>query len=516
MRRFIPTVPTVTTAIAILVSQPVCAQRDGVRITSAVEEASNTITASDVIRRIGVLAHDSMRGRDTPSPELDKVAAWIASEFGRMGLEPGGDDGGFVQRYPLRRVQLDTQASGIRIQGGLTWQFGKDVARFFGSTSQEGVTGTVSVLYGRPTELDEVRSIDLAGRLVFWIVPNSASGVADLGLVNQVFQGLLATNPKALILVMNRSRATWQSSLRAVDQVTLVTGWGESSGAPMLEVRDETATPFLQQHGIRIASSRQERFQLRSLDGVRATVTAYERTLEESSAPNVVGILEGSDATLKNEYVVFSAHMDHVGIGQPVNGDEIYNGADDDASGTAGVMELAEAFAALRPRPKRSFIFLTVSGEEHGLWGSDYFSVHPPVDIGNIVADLNADMIGRNWKDTIVVIGKEHSDLGATLNQVNAAHPELNMTAIDDIWPEENFYFRSDHFNFARRGVPVLFFFNGTHDDYHRPSDEVEKIDAEKESRIVRLMFYLGLDVANRTERPRWNPDSYQRIVGGN
>jgi Zn-dependent M28 family amino/carboxypeptidase len=238
----------------------------------------------------------------------------------------------------------------------------------------------------------------------------------------------------------------------------------------------------------------------------------YE-VVSERTAPNTVGILEGSDPVLKDEYVVFSAHMDHVGVGNPVNGDSIYNGADDDASGTIGVVELSEAFAALHPRPRRSMIFLTVSGEEKGLWGSDWFARHPPVPIGQIVADLNADMIGRNWRDTIVVIGKEHSDLGATLERVNAAHPELGMTAIDDIWPEEGFYRRSDHFNFARRGVPVLFFFNGTHPDYHQPSDHPDKIDAEKEARIVKLMFYLGLEIANATERPKWNPDSYKDIV---
>jgi len=124
-------------------------------------------------------------------------------------------------------------------------------------------------------------------------------------------------------------------------------------------------------------------------------------------------------------------------------------------------------------------------------------------------------MVGRNWKDTIVVIGKEHSDLGATLNRVGAAHPELNMQPIDDLWPQENFYGRSDHFNFARKGVPILFFFNGTHRDYHRPSDSVDKIDGEKESRIVKLVFYLGLDVANAANRPKWNPDSYKQIVPG-
>jgi len=240
------------------------------------------------------------------------------------------------------------------------------------------------------------------------------------------------------------------------------------------------------------------------------------RTVEHSSAPNVVGILEGTDPRLKNEYLVYSAHMDHVGVGRPVNGDSIYNGADDDASGTSAVVEVAEAFAQLQPRPKRSVIFLTVSGEEKGLWGSAYFADHAPVPVANIVANLNIDMVGRNWKDTIVAIGKEHSDLGATLNRVGTAHPELHMRPIDDIWPQENFYFRSDHYNFARKGVPILFFFSGTHPDYHRPGDAVDKIDAEKEARIVKLVFYLGLDVANAAERPKWNPDSYKRIVTGN
>jgi Zn-dependent M28 family amino/carboxypeptidase len=158
---------------------------------------------------------------------------------------------------------------------------------------------------------------------------------------------------------------------------------------------------------------------------------------------------------------------------------------------------------------------MTVSGEERGLWGSEYFSEHPTLPLSNIVADLNTDMVGRNWKDTIAVIGKEHSDLGATLNRVGAAHPELRMQPIDDIWPQENFYFRSDHYNFARKGVPILFFFNGTHADYHQVSDSPDKIDGEKEARIVQLVFYLGLDIANAAQRPQWKPDSYRRIVQG-
>jgi Zn-dependent M28 family amino/carboxypeptidase len=147
------------------------------------------------------------------------------------------------------------------------------------------------------------------------------------------------------------------------------------------------------------------------------------------------------------------------------------------------------------------------------VWGSAYFVDYPTVPLRDIVANLNLDMVGRNWKDTVSVIGKEHSDLGLTLNRVAAAHPALNMQPVGDLWPQEDFYRRSDHYNFARKGVPILFFFNGTHPDYHHVGDSPDKIDAEKESRIVKLVFYLGLEVANAAERPRWNPDSYKQIV---
>jgi len=244
-------------------------------------------------------------------------------------------------------------------------------------------------------------------------------------------------------------------------------------------------------------------------------MTIVQRTRElEVSAPNVIAILDGSDPGLRDEYVVFSGHMDHVGMGAPdANGDSIFNGADDDASGTTAVIEVAEAMSSLSTPPRRSMLFVLVSGEEKGLWGSEWYAENSTVPVESMVANLNTDMVGRNWPDTIVAIGKEHSDLGVTLNTVNEAHPELRMTAIDDIWPEERFYFRSDHFNFAKKGVPVLFFFNGTHDDYHGRDDEPDRIDTEKAARIGQLVFFLGMEIGNRTERPKWNPESYARIV---
>jgi Zn-dependent M28 family amino/carboxypeptidase len=206
--------------------------------------------------------------------------------------------------------------------------------------------------------------------------------------------------------------------------------------------------------------------------------------------------------------------MDHVGVGQPNEaGDSIRNGADDDGSGTIAVVELAQAFSMLAERPRRSIIFLTVSGEESGLWGSRFFAENPGIAPDQLVADLNADMISRNAPDTIVVIGKEHSDLGETLNRVNAAHPELNLTAADDIWPEQNFYRRSDHFNFARRGVPILFFFCGTTEDYHGVDDEIEKMDITKATNTTKLMFWLGLELGNAAEKPQWDPASFEEIV---
>jgi hypothetical protein len=500
---------------AVAVLPTVCdAQDTGVPMGAAVEEAVNSITPEDILRRIGIMAHDSMRGRETPSPELDKVAEWIGTQFREMGLRPGGDNGSYLQRYPIQTRQMDTAESGIRLPDGTTWRLGMQVAWFTGETPTAGVRGQGLILMGRPEGPDDFSAVDMNGRIVLWILPETASGDPDFGLVNRTLGTIRAANPAGVVLVTTRPDRNMGQLLARTNRVNTRTGWSaDDPASPLLEVTDQTASRFLSGHGVDARASRGQPFSTRALDA-DVGVTVVFRVLEDATGPNTVGILEGSDPELKDQYVVFSAHMDHVGICQPNTEDPICNGADDNASGTAGIIEAAEAFAMLEPRPRRSMIFVAVSGEEKGLWGSDYFAQHPPVDVDQMVANLNADMIGRNWPDTIVVIGKEHSDLGATLNEVNVAHPELDMIAIDDIWPEERFYFRSDHFNFARRGIPVLFFFNGTHEDYHQPGDHVEDIDAEKESRIVKLMFYLGLEVANRTERPQWNPESYENIVG--
>ena len=468
----------------------------------SIAEAVASITEDDIRSRIGVIAHDSMLGRYTPSPGLEMTAQYIAAQFESFGLRPGGDDGGYIQRYPLVRERLNAEASVVEVDGGPTWRFGADVV---GGGSQGTVSGS-AILLNPAADMSQIAPGELDGRIVFMLGPIRN---------REAYSQLRRHSPAAMITVQEFPDVLWQR-LRT-NQSTPTERVGESRrGGAALRVQEATAAPLLARHGIDLAAIRsgQNLPALTRLEGLRLTISIELEQVEEVGVPNVVGILEGSDPVMRNEYLVYSAHMDHSGVtSRPVNGDSILNGADDDASGTIGIVELAQAFAMLEPKPKRSIIFVTVSGEERGLWGSGYFAANPPVPVEQMVANLNADMIGRNWPDTIVVIGKEHSDLGATLNRVNEEHPELNMTAIDDLWPEENFYGRSDHIHFARRGVPILFFFNGTHEDYHQPSDEIEKIDAEKEARIVKLMFYLGIDILNADERPQWNPESYERIV---
>lgn len=501
---------------ALICAAPLVAQAPSLSTQLAVERAAATITGEDVRRRIGVIAADSMRGRYTPSPELDETAEWIASEFHGIGLQPGGGGGSFFQRYPIRTLALNPAESKARF-GPTDLRFGRDVAPAYSAIlPSTHLEGSLLVVSGTRLETALPEGVVVTGTHVL-VVPPWGADLSEAAVV-AVVRTVLAAEPLAVWIASDRGNADWAAAANEElrRQHTFV---GDPEALAALVVRDSVVRPVLAALGMNLTALRARGGEAVRWDDARSVSVALEAAVQvliDTDAPNVAGILPGSDPALRDEYVVFSAHMDHVGVGTPdASGDSIYNGADDDASGTATVVELAEAFASLEPRPRRSLLFLTVSGEERGLWGSGWFVNHPSVPLESMVANLNIDMVGRNWSDTIVAIGREHSDLGETLAYVNAQHPELGMTAIDDLWPAERFYMRSDHYRFARRGVPILFFFNGTHPDYHRPSDEVGKIDADKTARVGRLIFYLGLEVANRTTRPAWDPASRGAIVGG-
>ena len=482
---------------------------------AAIQRAAQTISPEDIRRRINIIADDSMRGRDTPSRELDEVAAYIAGEYRRLRLKPGGDRSTFLQRYPVNRVQILADSSVAFVHGGpgATLKYGTDFI-FGGNMFASGDYAGELVLVSGPLSAPTADTAQLAGKMVLLAIPRLRG--ADR-------ERVLNWKPAGVVLISNAPDSTWTSLVTRGTRPQPRNPSRPVGGPIVLAVRIASLEPVAAALGTDLAAPPSSgAFTVKSLAGVQLHVHARIQAAGRTQAPNVVAILEGSDPILKNEYVVFSAHMDHIGVAGPRGSgqcqargaDSICNGADDDGSGTVAVVEIAEAFAGITPRPKRSIIFLNVSGEEKGLWGSEYFTTHPAVPITSIVADLNMDMIGRNWRDTIVAIGKEHSDLGATLNRVAASHPELNRQPIDDIWPEQDFYRRSDHFNFARKGVPILFFFNGTHEDYHQVGDSPDKIDTEKEARVAQIVFYLGLEVANASQRPKWNPDSYRAIVG--
>ncbi len=234
---------------------------------------------------------------------------------------------------------------------------------------------------------------------------------------------------------------------------------------------------------------------------------------------NVVGILPGSDPILKDEYVVIGSHLDHNGI----RGGTIYPGADDDASGSAGVMALAKAFASNPIKPMRSILFVTFCGEENGLIGSGYFADNSPIPLSSIVGELQMDMIGRNEEsrgrsgnpgesaddnvNSLHLIGTEK--LSMDLHQLCMSRNE-DFAGFDLEFDEEDVFFRSDHANFAKYGVPIAFFFTGFHPDYHRPSDTADKINYPKLKRVVDYVYDIGFELAQSSSRPLIDPELWE------
>jgi Peptidase family M28 len=270
---------------------------------------------------------------------------------------------------------------------------------------------------------------------------------------------------------------------------------------------------------------------------------------EEGHGENVVGIVEGSDPVLKNEYVIISAHLDHIGLSAPLpDGHNVNNGADDDGSGSTGLLAMARSFAQGAQkgiRPKRSILFLWNAGEERGLWGSQYFNMFPPIDLTKVVADLNIDMIGRtknpNSVDpdpthylvnhgTVLVVGPNISsnDLEKTIETVNGSYLKLGLDHFydttapdathDNLGPQPNgqrIFYRSDHYNFARNGIPIAFFTIGLHVDYHRPTDTPEKIDYKEIQIVSQTVAAVAWQLATQPGRPQLNANLPPALVDG-
>lgn len=474
-------------------------------------KAAATITEADVRRHIGIIAHDSMGGRDTPSPGLESTAQYLAREFERMGLRPGGIHG-YFQRYGIRVRSVNPAASVLTLtndRGGRVDLGLADNAKLLFGAPAEPVSTHGLVLgegiLGPTSELD--RAV-VAGNALLWTV-DWRKGAPNTG---QLLIAAANAGATLVILPVNDDSIFARLNGNSRNIVTAdFMGW-----PPVIAVRESALLALAPEAAPDLEEARASTtVKVEPAQGAQVITTVAFTRDERHQVPNVVGVIPGTDPALRGEYVAISAHFDHVGsrCRGVTPADSICNGADDNGSGTTGLLELAEAFADPAARPRRSLLFVAVSGEERGLWGSDYFARNPPVGIERIVANINMDHLGRNWRDSIVVIGREHSDLGATVDRVAAAHRDLGVGVLPDQWPGERIYFRSDHYNFAKNGVPILFFTNGFHPDYHAVTDSPDKIDAEKQARVVRLIFHTALEIANTPARPRWNPESEQAIV---
>ncbi|UCF21159.1 MAG: M20/M25/M40 family metallo-hydrolase [Gemmatimonadota bacterium] len=462
------------------------------------ESSDHDITPGDMRARISFLSADRLRGRSTPSEGLEIAASYVSSEFARFGLEAPA--GGFTQRYQLVRTEigdgwsLALSRGGRRVvlrQGdelwGLAWAAGT-------------VEGGLRFVSGAP-----MVAARQEGEPTIW--------VARLGI---------SKTPRDWLAAASRAGAVGLILIAPENLHPRQQAWSEAGGTvyelgdiepslPAAVVAERALADALERLSVGVEPAAGES-PLAGSEAVQARLSADLR-IETASAPNVIGILRGSDPELREQYVLLSAHMDGLGVGASQDGDSIYNGADDNASGTAAILEVAEGMARLETPPRRSLAFLAVSGEERGLLGSSWFVEHPSIPLESIIANVNVDMVGRNWDDKIAVIGKPYSTLGALIDSVAAAHPGLDLEALDDPWPSEGFFYRSDHFNFARKGIPAVFIFNGVHEDYHRPSDEAGKIKFRKASRIAELLYEFTLALANAQDIPRWDPRVRDSIV---
>jgi Zn-dependent M28 family amino/carboxypeptidase len=499
-------------AVAAACSQPV--QQASVQsavpaAAAAAADAVESIRPQDFYARIGFLASDALEGRDTPSRGLETAAAYIASEFHSAGLHPAGENGTYLQRWPYVTRALDVSAVRFDVQAGGQTRSLAYSSDFYAAGGQRASFAGGMVFAGNAIPSADVRGNTLRDRAV--IITSPSGNVQEQGrAINRARASADSAGAAALIVVLPPAATTEDIAEGAAS--TERAGRGVPS-MPVFYVRNDVARSLFQSSKLDFAAltGTGTTQRLVPLAGVTAQLGGGLAETEHRP-PNVAGMLRGSDPELRDTYVVFSAHIDHTGICRPGAADPICNGADDDASGTSAIMELAEAFAMLPTAPRRSIIFLGVSGEEKGLLGSSYYADHPTVPIESIVANINIDMIGRNDPDSVVAIGKTYSTLGPLLEQINSRHPELRMTTSDDLWPEQRFFFRSDHFNFARREVPAIFFFTGVHEDYHQPSDTVDKIDLDKITRITRLIFHYGNAIANADERPQWDPAGLEEV----
>ncbi|HYW14013.1 MAG TPA: M28 family peptidase [Longimicrobium sp.] len=489
--------------LAALAAAPVHAQ-------PAADRVAQSITVQDVRAHAEFLAGDALAGRRTPSPGQEAAAEYIAAKFRAWGLHPAGDSGGFVQRYAVRVNRVPPAERRFFFTAGgrqTAWTHGRD---YFVLASRGGSAESAPVLYAGLAAQAGALPAEARGAVLVYDWPGTP--MENTAFLSNALTAAVDAGAAAVVVLtdagVGADSIAWYGTQLEGSNMTLP--------MPMAGLREAPARALFRAAGQDLdALRRRAAGGIVPLRGVRMTLAAPARTVM-MSAPNVVAVLPGSDPALRDSYVVISAHFDHMGIGHPdAHGDSIYNGADDNASGTSAMLAAAQAFASLPERPARSVVFLAVTGEEMGLQGAVHWVQHPTVPWDGIVANLNLDMVGRNAPDTLYVMGQDYSSLGPLAHRVSAAHPELGFALPSEAEtdPKLRWFSRSDHVAFIHAGIPVLFFTTMPHPDYHRTTDAPGTLDVEKLTRVSRMLFHTAHAVASDREVPRWTPTGHAEAM---
>jgi len=514
-----------------------------------VEAAMAAIRPESIQAEMRFLSDDLLEGRGTGTRGHEIAAKYMASQFEEIGLQPAGENGTYFQRVPLRKTRVDAAKTTVTLV-----RKGQEEKLVFaenfvalgdpGRTESNVEAPVVFVGYSvSAPELgyDDYKGIDAKGKIVAGLygAPDFESALKAQYSSSAGKGATAAAHGAVGILAMDDPvlEKIYPFKKVARDQAFPVLRWLDKQGQPndfwpelkcgaFLDLEEskklfEGSGHTAEEVFTAIKAGKPMSFPLALTAKIHR-----ESKLEDIQSPNVVAKLEGSDPALKNEYVVYSAHLDHLGIGEPENGDKIYNGALDNASGSAMLLELARAFRRMNPPPRRSILFVAVTGEEAGLLGSDYFAHYPTIAKEAMVANINMDEDLMLWPlEDIIGFGAEHSTLQVVLE---TAGKRMKLSISPDPIPQEVVFIRSDQYSFVKQGIPAValspglkssdpkikpmeIFENWETTRYHHPSDDMNQpgLMFGEAAKYARFAFLCGYLVANETQRPAWNKDDF-------
>jgi hypothetical protein len=478
---------------------------------------SKNITAAAMSKNLHVIASDAYEGRETGKKGQKMAADYIAAQFKAAGIPPYKENT-YFQEFPLNIIM--PQPAEVNINGK---QFfgNKDYYNFPGQSEQKIETDNVLFLgYGiEEPKFNEYEGLDVKDKVLMILAGEPFTKEGQSLITGKTTPSMWSTYYKtklekarekgvqALFIIVDDVAKDLVDNKHRLESSSMRLDLGKNE-MPVIYISKEMANAILKKNKV------EKLKQKISKSGKPLNVLAKTKLIiniknnsQKITSENVLAYIEGTD--LKEELIVVTAHYDHLGI----SGTVVFNGADDDGSGTVAVINMAETFAKAKKEghgPRRSMLFMTVAGEEKGLLGSSYYTDHPEFPLKNTVCDLNIDMIGRvdekhaNNPNYIYLIGSDKlsSQLHNISESENKLHDNLELDyTYNDEKDKNRFYYRSDHYNFAKNGIPVIFYFNGVHADYHKETDEVEKINFDKMEKITRLVFFTAWELANRNER---------------